>query len=77
MQADFLNRITRARRVSSGWRASPSAAYGCASFYCTVDLINALGAEKAQGKAGRIAQSLLRTDLLILDELGYLPCYHR
>ena len=25
-------------------------------FYCTVDLVNALEAEKAQGKAGRIAQ---------------------
>ena len=29
--------------------------------------------EKAQGKAGRIAMSLLRMDLVILDELGYLP----
>jgi DNA replication protein DnaC len=29
--------------------------------------------EKAQGKAGRIAASLLRVDLVILDELGYLP----
>ena len=42
-------------------------------FYSTVDLVNALESEKAQGKAGRIAQSLLRTDLVILDELGYLP----
>lgn len=42
-------------------------------FYCTVDLVNALEQEKAQGKAGRIAQSLLRMDLVILDELGYLP----
>jgi DNA replication protein DnaC len=42
-------------------------------FYSTVDLVNALEQEKAQGKAGRIAQSLLRTDLVILDELGYLP----
>jgi hypothetical protein len=31
------------------------------------------GAEKAEGKAGRIAGSLLRMDLVILDELGYLP----
>ena len=30
-------------------------------------------AEKTQGKAGRLAQSLLRMDLVILDELGYLP----
>jgi DNA replication protein DnaC len=39
----------------------------------TVDLVNALEQEKAQGKAGRIAASLLRMDLVILDELGYLP----
>ena len=42
-------------------------------FYSTVDLVNALELEKAQGKAGRIATSLLRMDLVILDELGYLP----
>lgn len=42
-------------------------------FYSTVDLVNALEREKADGKAGRIATSLLRLDLLILDELGYLP----
>lgn len=42
-------------------------------FYSTVDLVNALEQEKAQGKPGRIAQSLLRTDVVVLDELGYLP----
>jgi DNA replication protein DnaC len=42
-------------------------------FYSTVDLVNALEQEKAQGKAGRIAMSLTRMDLVILDELGYLP----
>ena len=42
-------------------------------FYSTVDLVNALEQEKAQGNAGRIAMSLLRMDLVILDELGYLP----
>ncbi len=42
-------------------------------FYSTVDLVNALAQEKAQGRAGRIAASLLRMDLVILDELGYLP----
>jgi len=42
-------------------------------FYSTVDLVNALEQEKAQSKAGRIATSLLRMDLVILDELGYLP----
>jgi DNA replication protein DnaC len=42
-------------------------------FYSTVDLVNALEREKAEGKAGRIAGGLLRMDLVILDELGYLP----
>jgi len=44
-----------------------------ARFYSTVDLVNALELEKQQGKAGRIAASLLKVDLVILDELGYLP----
>ena len=42
-------------------------------FYSTVDLVNLLEQEKAAGKAGRLAFSLLRMDLVILDELGYLP----
>jgi DNA replication protein DnaC len=42
-------------------------------FYSTVDLVNALELEKAQGKAGRIAASMLRMDIVILDEMGYLP----
>jgi DNA replication protein DnaC len=42
-------------------------------FYSTVDLVNALELEKEQGKAGRIEASLLRMDLIVLDELGYLP----
>ena len=42
-------------------------------FYSTVDLVNALEQEKTQGKAGRIALSLMRMDLVVLDELGYLP----
>ena len=42
-------------------------------FFSTVDLVNALEQEKAAGKSGRIAQSLRNVDLVILDELGYLP----
>lgn len=42
-------------------------------FYSTVDLVNLLEQEKAQGRAGKLAFSLLRMDLVILDELGYLP----
>ena len=41
-------------------------------FYSTVDPGNALKQEKVQGKAGPIALNLLRMDLFILDELGYL-----
>jgi DNA replication protein DnaC len=42
-------------------------------FYSTVDLVNVLEREKRDGKAGRLALSLLRMELIILDELGYLP----
>lgn len=42
-------------------------------FYSTVDLVNVLEREKRNGKAGRLALSLLRMDLVVLDELGYLP----
>ena len=42
-------------------------------FFATVDLVNALEQEKAVNKAGQLAERLLRLDLVILDELGYLP----
>ena len=42
-------------------------------FFSTVELVNALEQEKAQGKAGKIAEVLVKADLVILDELGYLP----
>jgi DNA replication protein DnaC len=42
-------------------------------FFSTVDLVNALEQEKAAGKAGKLAFALMRMDLVILDELGYLP----
>ena len=42
-------------------------------FYSTVDLVNALEREKAEGRAGRISATLMHMDLVILDELGYLP----
>ena len=41
-------------------------------FFSTVELVNALEQEKAQGRAGQIAERLVRLDLVILDELGYL-----
>lgn len=42
-------------------------------FFSTIELVNALELEKAKGKAGQIAENLTRLDLVILDELGYLP----
>ena len=42
-------------------------------FYSTVDLANTLEREKAAGKQGKLALSLMQMDLVILDELGYLP----
>jgi len=42
-------------------------------FYSTVELVNTLEQEKAAGKAGRLAHQMMHLDLLILDELGYLP----
>jgi len=42
-------------------------------FFSTVELVNSLEQEKAAGKQGRLALSLVQMDLVILDELGYLP----
>lgn len=44
-----------------------------ARFYSTVDLVNTLEQEKTAGKSGRLAHQLMHLDLVILDELGYLP----
>src|SRR5437763_5239467 len=42
-------------------------------FFTAIDLVNQLEAEARAGKAGRLADQLVRVDLVILDELGYLP----
>lgn len=42
-------------------------------FLSTVELVNALEQEKQAGQQGRIANRLIHADLVILDELGYLP----
>lgn len=42
-------------------------------FFTTVELVNDLEQEKQQGKAGQLAARLMHADLVILDELGYLP----
>ncbi|MBS5905306.1 IS21-like element helper ATPase IstB [Roseomonas mucosa] len=44
-----------------------------ARFYTVIDLVNRLEAEARAGKTGRLAEQLTRLDLVVLDELGYLP----
>lgn len=41
--------------------------------FSTVELVNLLEQEKQTGKAGQMAYRLMYVDLVILDELGYLP----
>lgn len=53
-----------ARAVRSGIRAR---------FYNLVDLANDLEQEKLSGYGGRLTARLVRFDLVVLDELGYLP----
>jgi DNA replication protein DnaC len=42
-------------------------------FFSTIELVNTLELEKAAGKQGQLASRLVSADLVILDELGYLP----
>lgn len=42
-------------------------------FLSTIEVVNALEQEKQAGQQGRMANRLIHTDLVILDELGYLP----
>ena len=42
-------------------------------FFSTIELVNTLELEKAAGKQGQLAERLISADLVILDELGYLP----
>ena len=42
-------------------------------FFSTIELVNVLEQEKARGKPGQMAHRLVHTDLVVLDELGYLP----
>ncbi|WP_306120897.1 MULTISPECIES: IS21-like element helper ATPase IstB [unclassified Roseitalea] len=42
-------------------------------FFSAVDLVNRLEGELREGRAGHLAEQLCRVDLVIIDELGYLP----
>jgi DNA replication protein DnaC len=44
-----------------------------ARFYNVVDLVNQLEKEKLAGDAGQLANRLRSIDVVIMDELGYLP----
>lgn len=42
-------------------------------FFSSIELVNTLELGKQTGKQGRLANRLIHADLVILDELGYLP----
>jgi DNA replication protein DnaC len=42
-------------------------------FFNLLDLVNQLEQEKLAGHGGKLAEALTRLDLVVLDELGYLP----
>lgn len=42
-------------------------------YFNLLDLVNQLEQEKLGGRGGKLAESLARMDLVVLDELGYLP----
>lgn len=42
-------------------------------FFTVIDLVNRLEAESRAGRAGTLVNQLTRVDLVVLDELGYLP----
>ena len=42
-------------------------------YFNVVDLVNQLEQEKLSGRGGKLAESMVRLDLVVLDEMGYLP----
>ena len=42
-------------------------------FFNLVDLVNRLEQEKLANRSGKLAESMMRQDFVVLDELGYLP----
>ena len=52
---------------------SPFHQYYDGKYFNLVDLVNQLEQEKLAGRGGKLADSLARLDLVVLDELGYLP----
>ena len=44
-----------------------------ARFFNVLDLVNQLEQEKLAGRGGKLAEQMVRHDVVVLDELGYLP----
>ena len=44
-----------------------------ARFFNVLDLVNQLEQEKLDNRGGKLVEHMIRHDLVILDELGYLP----
>jgi len=44
-----------------------------ARFFTAIELVNRLEAEFKYGNAGKLSEQLTRVDLVVIDELGYLP----
>jgi len=44
-----------------------------ARFFNVLDLVNQLEQEKLDNRGGKLAEQMARHDLVVLDELGYLP----
>ena len=44
-----------------------------ARFFNVLDLVNQLEQEKLGNRGGKLAEQMIRHDLVVLDELGYLP----
>jgi DNA replication protein DnaC len=63
----------QARRIWLSPSRAAASAPDRADGSTTVDLVNQLEAEGRAGRQGRIADYLARLDVVILDELGYLP----
>ena len=55
------------------WAARRSETARRGRFFNLVDLVNRLEQEKLTNRGGKLAESLIRQDFVVLDELGYLP----
>lgn len=47
-----------------------------ARFFTAIELVNRLEAESKCGNAGKLSEQLTRVDMVVIDELGYLPFAH-